>query len=141
MNALTRLDRFESMFPELMRRWARPMPFFDDAELPSEIRIDVTENEKQFLVTADLPGARKEDVRVSVDGNYVSITAEVKKDEEKTEGRSVLKETYRGTMSRGFTLASDIDEKAASARMENGVLSLTLPKRQGESGNKLLNIQ
>lgn len=141
MNALTRLDRFESMFPELMRRWARPMSFFEDVALPSDIRIDVTENDKEFLVSADLPGAKKEDVHVSVDGNYVSITAEVKKDEEKKEGRSVIKETYRGTMSRGFTLASDIDEKAASAKMENGVLNLTLPKRQGEAGSKLLNIQ
>ena len=141
MNALTRLDRFESMFPELMRRWARPMPFFEDVALPSDIRIDITENEKEYLVSADLPGAKKEDVHVSVDGNYVSITAEVKKDEEKKEGRSVIKETYRGTMSRGFTLASDIDEKAASAKMENGVLNLTLPKRQGEAGSKLLNIQ
>lgn len=141
MNALTRFDRFESMFPELMRRWAHPMPFFDDTQLPSEIRIDVTENDQQFLVTADLPGASKEDVRVSIDGNYVSITADVKKDQEKKEGRSVVKETYRGTMSRGFTLSSDIDEKAASAKMENGVLSLTLPKRQGETASKLLHIQ
>ena len=117
------------------------MPFFEDVALPSDIRIDVTENDKEFRVSADLPGAKKEDVHVSVDGNYVSITAEVKKDEEKKEGRSVIKETYRGTMSRGFTLASDIDEKAASAKMENGVLNLTLPKRQGEAGSKLLNIQ
>lgn len=140
MNALTRLDRLESMFPELMRRWARPMQFFEDVELPSEIRVDITENDKEYLVSADLPGAKKDDVRVSVDGNYVSITAEVKKDEEKKEGRSVVKETYRGTMSRGFTLGSDIDEKTASAKMENGVLSLTLPKRRGEAGSKLLNI-
>ena len=141
MNALTRLDRLESMFPDLMRRWAHPIQFFDEVELPSGIRIDITENDKEFLVTADLPGARKDDVRVSVDGNYVSISAEVKKDEEKKEGRTVIKETYRGTMSRSFSLGSDIDEKAASAKMENGVLALTLPKRQGEAGSKLLNIQ
>ena len=141
MNSLTRLDRIESMFPELFRRWARPMPFFEDVELPADIRIDVTENDKEFIVTADLPGARKDDVHVSVDGNYVSISAEVKKDEEKKEGRSIIKETYRGSMSRGFTLTSEVDDKASTARMEDGVLRLTLPKRHGAGGSKQLTIQ
>ncbi|HSW19681.1 MAG TPA: Hsp20 family protein [Ramlibacter sp.] len=141
MNALTRFDRIENMFPELMRRWALPTQFFDKAELPAEIRVDVTENDKEYLVSADLPGAKKEDVRVTIDGNYVSISAEVKKDEEKKEGRSVVRETYRGSASRGFTLATEIDEKASTAKLENGVLQLTLPKRQGTSSSKLLNIQ
>lgn len=141
MNALTRLDRLESMVPELMRRWARPMQFFDEVELPTGIRIDITENDKEFLVTADLPGARKEDVRVSLDGSYVAISAEVKKDEEKKEGRAVIMEICRGAMSRAFNLGSEVDEKAATAKMENGVLRLTLPKRSGEAGSRLLNIQ
>ena len=141
MNALTRFDRIENMFPELMRRWALPSQFFDKGELPAEIRVDITENDKEYLVSADLPGARKEDIRVSIDGNYVSISAEVKKDEEKKEGRSVIKETYRGSASRGFTLATEIDEKTATAKLENGVLQLTLPKREGTSSSKLLNIQ
>ncbi|MDM0045073.1 Hsp20 family protein [Variovorax dokdonensis] len=141
MNPLTRIDRLDSMFPELLRRWARPMQMFEDVALPTDIRIDVTENDKEFLVTADLPGARKDDVRVAIDGSYVSISAEVKKDDEKKEGRSVVRETYRGSLSRGFSLACEIDEKGAVAKMEDGVLRLTLPKRQGESGSKLLNIQ
>ena len=141
MNALTRFDRIENMFPELMRRWTLPSQFFDKGELPAEIRVDVTENDKEFLVSADLPGAKKEDVRVTIDGNYVSICAEVKKSEEKTEGRSVVKETYRGSASRGFMLSSEIDEKAATAKLEDGVLQLTLPKRQGTSSSKLLTIQ
>ena len=141
MNALTRFDRIENLFPELMRRWALPTQFFDKAELPAEIRVDVTENDKEYLVSADLPGARKEDVRVTIDGNYVSISAEVKKDEEKKEGRSIVRETYRGSASRGFTLATEIDEKASTAKLENGVLHLTLPKREGTTSSKLLNIQ
>jgi HSP20 family protein len=117
------------------------MQFFEDVDLPTDIRIDVTENDKEFIVTADLPGAKKDDVHVSIDGNYVSISAEVKKDEEKKEGRSIVRETYRGSMSRGFTLASEVDDKTSSAKMDNGVLRLTLPKRQGAGNSKQLTIQ
>ena len=138
--ALSRLDRIESLFPELLRRWARPMQLIDEPDLPADIRVDVTENEKEYLVTAEIPGAKKEDIRVSIDGSYVSIAAEIKKDEEKKHGRSIVRETYRGSVSRGFSLANEVDDKNAVAKLENGVLRLTLPKREG-SAHKLLKIQ
>jgi HSP20 family protein len=140
MNALTRLDRIENLFPEMFRRFARPMQMIEGVELPADIRVDIDENEKEYLVSAELPGAKKEDIRVSIDGNYISISADIKKDQEKKEGRSLVKETYRGSVSRGFTLASDVDEKAAVAKLEEGMLHLTLPKREG-SGSKQLKIQ
>ena len=137
--ALTRLDRIENLLPDMLRRWARPLQL-DDADLPADIRVDVTENEKEYLVTAEIPGANKEDVRVSIDGSYVSIAAEIKKDDEKKHGRSIVRETYHGSVSRGFSLASEVDDKNAVARLENGVLRLTLPKREG-SAHKVLKIQ
>ena len=135
MNALTRLERIDDMFPEFFRRFMQPMTL--NVEPLSEIRIDVDEREKEYLVRAEIPGARKDDIRVEIDGNRVSISAEVKKDyEEKKkgekEGRVLLRETYRGAVSRSFTLAHDIDETSTSAKLEDGVLKLTLPKRQGE---------
>jgi HSP20 family protein len=138
--ALSRLDRIENLFPDILRRWARPMQLIDEAELPADIRVDVTENDKEYLVTAEIPGAKKEDVRVSVDGSYVSISAEIHKDEEKKHGRSIVRETYHGSVSRGFSLASEVDDKNAVARLEDGVLRLTLPKREGAS-QKVLKIQ
>ncbi|SDZ47789.1 heat shock protein Hsp20 [Variovorax sp. YR634] len=138
--ALSRLDRIENLFPDMLRRWARPMQLIDEAELPADIRVDVTENDKEYLVTAEIPGAKKEDVRVSVDGSYVSISAEIKKDEEKKHGRSIVRETYRGSVSRGFSLASEVDDKNAVAKLEDGVLRLTLPKREG-GAHKVLKIQ
>lgn len=134
--ALSRLDRIENLFPDMLRRWARPLQL-DDADLPADIRVDVTENDKEYLVTAEIPGAKKEDVRVSVDGGYVSISAEIKKDEEKKHGRSIVRETYRGSVSRGFSLASEVDDKNAVAKLENGVLRLTLPKRTNGAHNVL----
>ena len=138
--ALSRLDRVENFLPEMLRRWARPLQLLDETELPADIRVDITENDKEYLVTAEIPGAKKEDVRVSIDGSYVSIAAEINKDEERKSGRSIVRETFRGSVSRGFSLASEVDDKNAVAKLEDGILRLTLPKREGAS-HKLLKIQ
>jgi HSP20 family protein len=141
MSALTRFERLDELFPEMFRRLARPMQL--ESELPAEIRVDVSENEKEYLVSAEIPGARKDDIRVVIDGNYVSISANVKKDIEDKhgkDGRILVRETYRGSVSRGFTLAHEVDDKAAVAKLEDGVLRLTLPKRTGSS-SRVLNIQ
>lgn len=140
MNALTRFDRMENLFPELLRRWARPMQLIDENVLPADIRVDISENDKEYLVSAELPGARKEDIRVNVDGNYVSISADIKKEQEEKHGRALMRETYHGTVSRGFTLGSDVDDKAATAKLDDGVLRLTLPKRAG-AASRTLDIQ
>jgi HSP20 family protein len=139
MNALTRLDRMDDLFQEFVRRFARPVAWAEAS--PAEIKLDVTENDKDYQVRAEIPGAKKEDIRVQVDGNFVSISAEVKREkEEKSGGRVLLKETYYGSASRGFSLAHEIDDKAVSAKLEDGVLKLTLPKRAG-SGARPIAIQ
>jgi len=137
MNALTRLERIDSLFPEIMRRWTRPMQLMDEVDLPAQIRVDVSENDKEYLVSAEIPGAKKEDIRVAIEGNYVSISADIKKEQEEKHGRTLVKETYHGSVSRGFTLGSDVDEKTAVAKLEDGVLRLTLPKRQGSASRTL----
>ena len=136
MNALTRLDRLDTLFPDLFRRMARPLALADDA--PGEIRIDVTANDKDYQVRAEMPGVKKEDVRVSVDGNFVSISAEVRKSsEEKSGGRVIVKETYFGSASRGFSLSHEIDQKGVVAKLEDGVLKLTLPKSQASEARTI----
>ena len=136
MTALTRFDPIEQMFPEFFRRFGLPTRFTENA--PGEIRIDVTESDKSYEVRAEIPGAKKEDIRVQVDGNFVSISAEVRKDkEEKSGGRVVLKETYYGSASRGFSLAHEIDAKGVVAKLEDGVLKLTLPKREASTSKAI----
>lgn len=132
MNALTRLDSFEQLLPEMFRRFGRP------SDTAPDIRLDITEHDTEYLVRAEIPGARKEDINVTVDGNFVSIVAEVRKEkEEKSGGRVLMKETSVGRATRGFTLAHEIDSKAVRARLDNGLLSLTLPKRESDSGHKV----
>ena len=103
-----------------------------------EIRIDVTEDDKAYRVKADVPGVKKEDIKVSIDGNQISISAEVKSETEEKKGESVVRsERYYGKQYRSFSLAHDINQAGAEAKYENGVLQLTLPKKEKSSAKKL----
>ena len=138
MNALTPLSRFDDLFSEF-RRLLQPMA--QGVESMGDIRLDLDENDKSYTVRADLPGVKKEDIRVEVDGNRVSIYAEIRKDveekEPKDKARVLMRETYRGSASRSFTLAHDIEESSVSAKLEDGVLKLTLPKRVQTSQRRI----
>lgn len=134
-------QRINDMFPLMFGRLMQPLS--KDFDMPADIRIDVSENDKEYLVRAEVPGAKKEDIQVSIDGNRVSIRAEVKGEKEEKSGngtRTLFKETYYGSASREFTLALDVDDKASVAKYEDGILKLTLPKRK-EAASKTLRIQ
>ena len=104
------------------------------------IRFDVAEQGNTYVVSAELPGYKKEDVQVEIDGARVSITAEVKAPAEAREGEKVVySERYTGKAVRSFELTSEIDADAATAKYENGILTLSLPKKTAET-RKLLNI-
>jgi HSP20 family protein len=113
MNALT-LDRFEDFMPEFFRRFSRPLAVAE----AGDIRVDITENDKDYQVRAEIPGANKEDMRVHIDGNFVSLSAEVKEDrEEKSRGRLLIRESFYGRVSRGFSLAHEINDKGVVAKL------------------------
>lgn len=136
MNALTRFERLDEMFPEMFRRFMRPLPATYEA--PAEIRIDVAETDKGYEVRAEMPGAKKEDIRVSIDGNYVSISTEIKREKEEKSGtRSLVRELYYGSAMRGFSLSQAVDSKQAVAKFEDGVLKLSLPKLAEATSRKL----
>ena len=101
-----------------------------DGQPELQIKIDVSEDEKAYTVHAEIPGVNKEDIQVGVDGNQVSISAEIKNVSEVKEGSRVLRsERYFGSVSRAFSLAQDVDASTVSAKYANGVLELVLPKR------------
>jgi len=102
------------------------------------IKIDVSEDEKAYTVRAEIPGVKKEDISISVDGNEVSISAEVRKEEEQKEGEKVIRsERYCGRVFRSFLLDHDMDAAAAKAKYVDGVLELTLPKKPGTAGKEI----
>lgn len=135
MARLSVYDPFAEVFPEIFRGLMQPARPQTEA---LEIRIDVSENANQYQVQAEMPGVRKDDINVQIDGNRVSISAEVRRDTEQREGERVLRsERFYGSMSRSFALSSELDEQAVQARLENGVLTLTLPKKQQPAARRI----
>lgn len=106
----------------------------------SRMSVDVREDDKAYTVHADLPGVKKEDIDVQIEGNMVHISAQSRQEREEKEGEKVIRsERYVGRVSRTFTLTSDVDEATATAKFENGVLELILPKKPAPiQGKKLL---
>jgi HSP20 family protein len=103
-----------------------------------QIRVDVNEKEDAFVVSADLPGIRKEDIDVSVNGNSLTISAELKKEKDETKDGKVLRsERYYGVATRSMSFGSDVDGAATKAKYENGVLELTLPKKASQQTRRL----
>ena len=123
-----------------LRRFFQAPAAFESA-LPQvpQMRIDVSEEEGGYTVKADLPGVRKEDISVSVEGNLVRIDAQVRSEQEKKDngGRVLRSERYSGAVSRSFTLAHDIDAAKVQARYADGVLALQLPKAAASEANRI----
>lgn len=130
---LFNLDPMESGLRSLLRPWP-----LDPAERAPQIRVDVTEADGQYLVKAEIPGVRKEDIDIRVDGNQVTISAEKKEEkDEKSGGRLLRSERRYGFATRSFTLADNLDDSRAEAKFEDGVLKLTLPKQPNGAQKKL----
>lgn len=129
MANILRYRPVDDAFDDLFRGFfMRPVRFEGQQEI--QIKIDVSEDDKAYTVHADIPGAKKEDINVNIDGSQVVISAEVKNEKEVKEGDKVLRsERYFGRTSRAFTLTEDVDETTAQAKYNNGVLELLLPKR------------
>ncbi|HSQ82762.1 MAG TPA: Hsp20/alpha crystallin family protein [Casimicrobiaceae bacterium] len=126
----------DSAVDTLLRSFFRPVPAERDA--PRSIRIDVSENDTAYIVHADMPGVSKEDIQVAIEGNQVSITAEVKAAAEPAEGARVLRsERQSGRYFRSFTLPLELDETTSSAKFDRGVLELTLCKKPVATARKL----
>jgi HSP20 family protein len=141
MSNIVRRDPFaiDDMLDDFFKGYfVRPMRFPSDMPDMQMIKMDVNEGEKEYTMHAELPGVSKDDIHVTLEGNTVSVSAEVKKNTEHKEGDKVLRsERYYGKVSRSFALDQDVDETAARAKFDNGVLELVLPKKVTVPARKL----
>lgn len=141
MSNISRYDPFSiepvsDMFHGLFRP-LRSMISTDDTPL-ADMKIDVTESDAAYEVKAELPGVDKKDIDVKIDGNVVSINAKIERNKEIKEGERVIRrERYAGAISRSFSLACDVDDRRSAARYQDGVLSLTLPKKAPSEQKRL----
>lgn len=140
MANILRYNPADDAFDDLFRGFfMRPVRFEGSQDV--QIKIDVSEDEKAFTVHAEIPGVKKEDIHVSIDGSQVAISAEVKNRKETREGEKLIRsERFYGKLSRAFTLAQDVDDALADANYNDGVLTLYLPK-QTVSKSKSLTIK
>ena len=137
-----RADYFGNLVDDLFKGFlVRPVTYSDrreGLEAVARVKVDVTERNGAYLVHAELPGVKKEDIQLSVDGAQVTLTAEIKREKEATEGERVLHaERAYGKVSRSFTLPQEIDEAAAQAKFADGVLELTLPKKAAAASKQI----
>lgn len=133
----TELANFDLFNDDFFRGFSL-RPIFQEMKSEPQMRLEVSEDDKNYTIKAEIPGVTKEDIHISIDGNQVSISAEVKKETEEKEGEKVIRsERYYGSVSRSFSLAQKIDQANANAKYENGILLLTLPKTSGGTSKKL----
>jgi HSP20 family protein len=121
------------VFDELLRGFfMRPLRL--EGQQDVQIKLDVSENDKAYTVHAEIPGVRKENIHVTIDGSQIAITAEVKNEKEMKEGEKLLcSERYFGKAARAFT----VDEEASQAKYNDGVLELILPKKAAAASKRL----
>jgi len=140
MNALmTRGSLFDDFFRDVAPGFYVKPLHGDPLPSPSQIRVDVKETDKAYTVLAEVPGVAKDDIHVAIEGNLVTLRAEVKQQDSQTRDEKVLRtERYYGAVARSFQMPQDIDQANAKARYDNGVLTLTLPKKQAGASQRLV---
>lgn len=138
MANITRFNALDDAFDDLLRGFfVRPVSF-EGAAAPAQFRVDVTENNDAYTLHAEIPGVKKDDISITVDGDQVAISAEVKKEKDVKNGERVLRsERYYGKVYRAFTLGQPVDESGANARYADGVLELVLPKKAAVSAKRI----
>jgi HSP20 family protein len=137
MNTVRLYDPFAEVgYDDLIRGFFKPVRVAKDTAVA--IKVDVSERDDAYVVRAEIPGVNKDDIQVTIEGNQVTIAAEVKKDAEQKDGERRLRtERYHGAVYRSFVLPVELDEAASEAKYESGVLELKLGKKPALAGRKL----
>ncbi len=137
---ITRFNPLEDAFENLFRGVPVWLPYPETrAPAPAQFRMDVTENEQEYQVLAELPGVKKEEISVTINGNEVAVSAEVKHEKDVKNGETVLRaERYYGKIQRAFALGQEVDEATSQAKYNDGVLELNLPKKKTVAATKRL---
>jgi HSP20 family protein len=138
MANITRFNPFDDAIDDLFRGFlVRPMAYEGPAGA-AQFRVDVSENENAYTLRAEIPGVKKNDINITIDGDTVAISAEVKNEKDVKNGDRVLRsERHYGKVYRAFTLGQAVDETAAVAKYNDGVLELTLPKKAAAQAKRV----
>ena len=137
-NQLVRSRLFDDFFNDFAPGFFVKPLHGDPLPTAAQIKIDVKEADDAYTVQAEVPGVPKEDIHVSIDGSVVTLRAEIKQQDSQASGDKLLRsERYYGAVARSFQLPQEIDQANAKAKYDNGVLTLTLPKKQASRSQRL----
>jgi HSP20 family protein len=138
MATVTRFDPLNDLVDDLFKGFfVRPVAFEGRGEAP-RMKVDVAEKNGAYLISAELPGVKKEDIQITIDGTQVTLTAETKREKEVTQDERVLHtERSYGKVTRSFSLPQEVDEAKAEAKFRDGVLELALPKKAAASRKQI----
>ena len=135
------LTRFDDAFDDLLRGFfVRPVGLEGNQKqaAPAQFRVEVSEGEQAYTIRAEIPGVKKEDISISIDGDQVAISADVKNERDVKEGERVLRsERYYGKVYRAFALGQAVDDGGAAAKYQDGILELTLPKKAATQAKRI----
>ena len=136
---ITRYDPFGEVFDDLMKGFlVRPVAAAEAGETVRRMKIDVAEKDGEYKVLAEIPGVKKDEIQVDIEGDVVSISAETRAEKDVKEGERVIhSERYFGKVSRSFRLGQEVDQAKASAKYTDGVLELVLPKKTAASAKRV----
>jgi HSP20 family protein len=138
---MANITRFDEAFDDLLRGFfVRPVSFEggQTGTHVGQFRVDGSESEAAYVIRAEIPGAKKEDINISIDGDQVAISVEVKNERDVRDGERVLRsERFYGKLQRAFQLGQPVDDNVASAKYTDGILELTLPKKAATSAKRI----
>ncbi len=137
-----RFDPISDLVDDIFKGFlVRPLAYEGAArDVLPRVKVDVAEQNGAYKVTAELPGVKKDDIHVAIDGPQVTLEAEVKQEKDTKDERVLHTERVFGKVTRSFTLPQEVDESKAEAKFRDGVLELTLPKKQA-AARKQISIQ
>lgn len=139
MNSLVKLR--ENLMRDFFNDWMTPgvvIRPLHGRPLPEEFPVELREDDQNYVLEAEIPGLKKDDIEINIDGTTVSISAEVKQCDRKMENeRMVQSERYYGAITRRFTLPSEIDSQRCDAKYQDGILSLVLPKKTSTAAKRI----
>ena len=138
MASIARFSPFDETLNDLFRGFlVRPVSY-DSPTAAAQFRVDVSESDGAYTLRAEIPGVKKEDIGVTIDGDTVAISAEVKNEKDVKNGERVLRsERYYGKVYRAFTLGQAVEEAGTQAKYANGVLELMLPKKAAAQAKRI----
>ena len=142
MANITRYDPFNDLVDDFFKGFlVRPVAYEGGRSTDglARMKVDVAEKNGAYTVTAELPGVKKDEIQVSIDGAQVTLSAEIKREKEVPQDERVLHtERTFGKVTRSFSLPQEVDEAKAEAKYRDGVLELTLPKKAAATRKPIL---